>query len=227
MAPFNTVPPTIDGTAEVGGVLVADAGAWSGSGPIAFAYTWRCDGQVVGVGASFIPALPDEGFPVTVTVDATDVDGTTPATASTDTIAPARPTYATGEALRRYLAVGPDALATQVPTDDDDMRRLLRRAERDVDNVLGRAVLLPNGRKLAPVTLTGAQRDALARATCAAAEQRLVAGEDALVGDDEFIPNGMATLRQLVRPAPKIFEELVGSGLLRWSGIAAPDDDDA
>jgi hypothetical protein len=39
--PVNTSPPTISGTTEVGQTLTANAGSWSGTQPISFAYRWR------------------------------------------------------------------------------------------------------------------------------------------------------------------------------------------
>ena len=42
--PSNTAPPTIAGETEQGQVLSADAGSWSGTQPITYAYQWqRCD----------------------------------------------------------------------------------------------------------------------------------------------------------------------------------------
>lgn len=43
-APASTSAPTIAGTAEVGGNLTANSGAWTGTSPLTFTYTWlACD----------------------------------------------------------------------------------------------------------------------------------------------------------------------------------------
>ena len=42
--PANTTPPSISGTKELGSVLTADPGTWSGTGPLDMTYQWqRCD----------------------------------------------------------------------------------------------------------------------------------------------------------------------------------------
>jgi hypothetical protein len=44
VAPANSSPPTIAGTAQQGQTLTADKGAWTGTEPITYSYEWqRCD----------------------------------------------------------------------------------------------------------------------------------------------------------------------------------------
>src|SRR4051812_25054615 len=106
---------------------------------------------------------------------------------------------------------------------DDAVERLLERAERDVDAVVGPWPRFTTGLKFDPAQLDVVQRAALARATCAAAEFRLVIGEDALVGDEDYLPNEVTVLRRAATVSPKMLAELAGSGLVRRSVTARPD----
>ncbi len=128
-------------------------------------------------------------------------------------------TYATTAELTAYLDENADASVGNADAD-----KLLERAERDVDRVIGPyTVNATTGLKLTPASLTSVQRAALSRATCAAAEYRLVLGEAELVGDDVLLPVMLQPIRTAGRVAPKILEELAGSGLITWSGTVATD----
>jgi hypothetical protein len=128
-------------------------------------------------------------------------------------------TYTTEEELRAYVA---DNDEVTLPSDAEPV---LQRAERDVDRALGPYAVDPDtGLKLEPSTLTDAQQAALSRATCAAAEWRLQLGEATLTGDDDdFLPPGFTQVRTAGRQAPKLLEELAGSGLITWSGTVESD----
>lgn len=125
------------------------------------------------------------------------------------------PIYATAADLASYVA---DNTEVGVPT-GVAADRLLERAERDVDRVVGPWPVFSNGRKFDPPSLTAPQRAALSRATCAAAEFRLTIGESELVGDDDYLPALLTPLRTAGRTSPKMLEELAGSGLVKWSGM--------
>jgi hypothetical protein len=127
-------------------------------------------------------------------------------------------TYATAEQLAEYVEDNPDVT---LPL-GDATERLLERAERRVDAVLG--PYEPDettGLKLDPGDLTDAQAGALARATCAGAEHELVVGLAFYVGEDDYLPGELTVLRRAGRTAPKILEELSGSGLVTFSGTVA------
>jgi hypothetical protein len=129
-------------------------------------------------------------------------------------------TYATAADLGLYVLDNPGVV---LPTDPDAVERLLERAERDVDAVLGAWPLFASGLKIDPAQLDVVQQAALARATCAAAEFRLVLGEEALVGDEDYLPSEVTILRRAANVSPKMLQELAGTGLVKRSGTALPD----
>jgi hypothetical protein len=84
-APSNTAPPTISGTAQEGQTLTADAGTWSGTQPISYAYQWRrcnnaganCSDISGETGTSHTLTAADVGATIRVTVTASNAGGTT------------------------------------------------------------------------------------------------------------------------------------------------------
>jgi hypothetical protein len=82
-APSNTSPPTISGSATVGGTLTASPGSWSGSTPMSFGYRWqrcnahgnKCDNIPQAKSQSYRPTQGDVGHTLRVSVTATNSDG--------------------------------------------------------------------------------------------------------------------------------------------------------
>jgi len=104
VAPTNSAPPTISGTTQVGQVLTASTGTWSGTNPITFKYQWKqCDGsggncknQSNGGKSTFTLVGPNAGNTIRVEVTATNGDGASAATSNaTAVIAPAGTTTTT------------------------------------------------------------------------------------------------------------------------------------
>jgi hypothetical protein len=83
-APNNTAPPTISGTAQVGQLLTASNGTWSGTTPMTFTYQWRVCGtqgeacrDIQGAtGNEYQLKAADEGNTLRVVVTAKNSDGT-------------------------------------------------------------------------------------------------------------------------------------------------------
>jgi hypothetical protein len=84
-APQNVVPPTIAGTAVIGGTLTAGNGTWSGTNPV-FTYQWqKCDANGVesscanisgATNTVYVPVTADVGSTLRVVVTATNGLGT-------------------------------------------------------------------------------------------------------------------------------------------------------
>ncbi len=79
MLPSNTGAPSITGTAQVGRLLTAAAGTWSGTEPIAHAFRWqRGTTNISGAtGETYVPQLADVGATLRVMVVATNEAGST------------------------------------------------------------------------------------------------------------------------------------------------------
>ena len=81
--PVNTVLPGVSGVVEEGRTLLADAGSWSGSEPIAYAYEWlRCDAAGAGCveiadarSSSYVLVAADVGRRLRVRVTASNGAG--------------------------------------------------------------------------------------------------------------------------------------------------------
>ncbi len=108
LAPSNTAPPLISGTAQDGQTLSASTGTWEGTPTISYAYQWKsCDSA--GSGCSDIPGATDAtyvlghgdvGTTLRVMVTATNSVGSVESTSEVSaTVAPLAPTNVTVPAI--------------------------------------------------------------------------------------------------------------------------------
>src|SRR5215213_7753115 len=99
VAPSNSSPPTVSGTAQVGQTLTAEPGTWSGSEPIGYGYRWRrCDGggggcsDIAGAdGQSYTLAEADLDSTLRVAVTATNAAGSSTASSQPTALVEAEP----------------------------------------------------------------------------------------------------------------------------------------
>jgi len=94
IAPANTALPTVSGNAQVGQILSATAGTWTGTAPITYAYQWRrCDSagancaNIGGATAStYTLAAGDQGSTIRIQVTATNTGGSVSASSGATAI---------------------------------------------------------------------------------------------------------------------------------------------
>jgi hypothetical protein len=81
--PVSSTEPDVSGEAEVGRLVSADTGHWTGARPLSYAYQWqRCDSEGEGcteiegaIEASYVPSAEDVGHTLRVIVTATNSEG--------------------------------------------------------------------------------------------------------------------------------------------------------
>lgn len=128
-------------------------------------------------------------------------------------------TYTTAEALASYAG-------SAIEGDSDDVERLLKQAERDIDSLWGQAPALTNGLKWDPTKLDDHQRLVLSNAACAQALYRQEMGPLWWIRpqlDSTSGPEGSQTGR-LSRISPQTLDELIGGGLMRTTGKVGSKD---
>jgi hypothetical protein len=83
-APVNTVIPAIFGTPIVGLTIVATNGSWTGYPTPTFTYQWNRDGTPIAgqTSQSYVVVSADIGEDITVTVTATNSEGSASATSN-------------------------------------------------------------------------------------------------------------------------------------------------
>jgi hypothetical protein len=95
VAPANTSPPTISGTARDGDTLVVDEGSWSGTDPMTFTFQWQsCDLNGLGcvdiggaTGWTYDVRTADVGHRLRVRVTATNATGSSSANSQATAVA--------------------------------------------------------------------------------------------------------------------------------------------
>ena len=80
VAPVNTSPPTVSGTAQQGQTLTADSGSWSGTAPISYTYQWQrcspgCSNISGATNSTYLVAAADVGATLRVAVTGSNSSG--------------------------------------------------------------------------------------------------------------------------------------------------------
>lgn len=100
-APANSSPPSVSGSAVQGQALSAQAGSWTGSEPMRYAYQWQREGVSVGgaTASSYTLGAADVGHTIDVLVTASNSAGSaSAASAATAPVSAQAPTVETAPA---------------------------------------------------------------------------------------------------------------------------------
>jgi hypothetical protein len=159
--PANTKPPTVTGILTVGQTLAADAGTWSGTQPITFAYQWRrcdqnggsCADISAATGKTYAVKNVDTGNTLRVRVSAKNSAGTT---------------NATSVPTARVSAVPAPPVSTNGCTSGSGAL--------SVDQVGAPARLIIDGLQISPRVITGSTSTIVARFHVSACQGRSVQG---------------------------------------------------
>ncbi len=114
LAPFNTTPPAISGTAEDGQPLTTSNGIWSGTHPLSYTYQWescdsegnKCQDIENAAGSSYTPSSADLETKLRVQVTATNIAGFAQTTSVASSLVKSGPP---GEQEQPSIAGTPDA----------------------------------------------------------------------------------------------------------------------
>jgi hypothetical protein len=121
VAPSNTAPPSISGTAQDGQTLTAANGTWSGSTPITYTYQWQdcdsagnnCQPIASATGQTYVLAASDMGSTIRVTVTASNAAGSASASsAQTSAVQAAAPSNTAAPSISGSAQEGQTLTAT-------------------------------------------------------------------------------------------------------------------
>jgi hypothetical protein len=112
-SPRNTTAPSISGTMRAGETLTADAGTWSGTQPITFAYQWRrcdqnganCSNIIGATNKTYALGSVDVGNTLRVLVKATNSSGSSAVVSASTNVVAAAPSPTVTLNVNRGLTV--------------------------------------------------------------------------------------------------------------------------